>query len=614
MTRMFVYLVLLALALSACHFPLQPSPQPPTSTAPHAPPAGAPAVLGAGGVGEIIFHNGVIITMSKDRPTAEAILVSGDKVQAVGSNDEIMALRKVNTEVIDLGGLALMPGFVDAHSHLFGDDLLHGRDIEPSQQMALGYGVTTITEMGPAQDLLDKMKAAADAGKFHMRVNVYLGGTTNCGDPLGDWWKAYKPNAEIAPNLTVRGIKIFTDGGSCKIPAVSMQYPGGGYGDLFFTQDQLNQLVSDIQGAGFQAGIHALGDRAVEEAQNAIAAALNGQPNTYRHRIEHNAVIRPDMLARYSQIGIVPVIFGAYSTCTRTANAGQFKYLIPEQYGRWEWPWRALVDANPGLPIAWHADYGPFHWLNPFYILWGFVTRNEVNTDGSICVAPDWFKEGAIRVDEALPMMTINSAYALFMDKEVGSLEPGKFADLVIASSDPLHTQTEALKDIQVYMTMIGGKVEYCAAGHESLCTTGAPSTSSPAAPAPSVAVSSVTATASAQLSDSPASNALDGDPESIWNSGQDAPQWIMLDLGEPKTIKSFRLNISQYPEGETVHQIWVGAFPDKLKRIYEFSGFTKDPGTLVYTPTSPLNGIQYIKILTTNSPSWVAWREIEIK
>jgi hypothetical protein len=389
-------------------------------------------------------------------------------------------------------------------------------------------------------------------------------------------------------------------------------YPDGGLGDLFFTQEQLNAILADVQGAGWQAGIHAAGDRAVEETQNAIAAALNGQPNSLRHRIEHSSVVRPERMARFGEIGIVPVIFGAYPTCIRTAGSTQFKYLLPESVGTWEWPWRQLLDANPGLPIAWHIDYGPFHSLNPMYILWGFLTRDAISEeDGSRCVAPDWLRSNAIRADEALPMMTMGSAYALFMDDEVGSLEAGKLADLIILSADPLHTETDAVKDIQNLMTMIGGKVEYCAAGSEALC----PSGSSGAAPPPLAApATSGPVTASAQLPESPAGNAVDGDPETIWNSGDDAEQWIMVNLGAPQAVSSIRLLISQFPEGESAHQIWVGADPGALTMVHEFAGFTSDPGVLEFTPASPLAGIQYVKIVTTRSTSWVAWREIEIK
>lgn len=419
----------------------------------------------------IIFMNGTIISMDDDNSSASAIALDGNTILAVGDDTEILAMSDSQTQVVDLGGLTLMPGFVDAHSHMLGEHLLYDQDPLPDQQTAIRFGVTTTAEFYVEQSTLDKFILLANSGNLRMRVNLYLLYTDNCGVILGDWWKAYQPNQQIAPNLYIRGLKIFTDGGSCKIPAMSVEYPGGGKGDLFFSQEQLNQMVSEAQTAGFQVALHALGDRAVEQAQNAIAFALNGQPNVYRHRIEHNATIRPDLLPRYGEIGIVPIIFGAYSTCIRsTGESKEFKYILGEEYGAWDWPWRALVDANPGLPIAWQSDYPIFQTINPLYHMWGMVTRKQVNEDGSICNPPDWLKAGALEIEEVLPMMTRNSAYALFFENEVGSLETGKFADLVILSDNPLQVESDSLKDISVLVTMIDGKVEYCAAGAQALC------------------------------------------------------------------------------------------------------------------------------------------------
>jgi predicted amidohydrolase YtcJ len=549
--------------------------------------------------------------MDSANPNAQAIAIQGNHILAVGVNEEISKFHGDNTILVSLDGLALLPGFVDAHSHLFGEQLLIDQDPLPNQQMAIEHGVTTIAEIGVDEVLLNKLRDLADAGKLRMRVNSYLLYTTNCGELLDDWWKAYLPNQEIAPNLFVRGIKVFADGGSCKAPAMSVEYPGGGTGDLFFTQEQMDQIVADVQEAGFQIAIHAAGDRAAEQAQNAIAAALDGQPNTYRHRIEHNSTVRAELLPRYGEIGIVPIIFGTYATCIRTTGeSGRFKYILSEEYGAWDWPWRALLDANPNLPIAWHADYPVFGNIDPIYNMWGMVTRKQVNTDGAICDPPDWLKAGTLRIEEVLPMMTINSAYALFFEKEIGSLEAGKLADLVILSENPLSVESDHLKDIQVLMTIIDGKVEHCAGRFESLCpSASSTNTSTPLAAGPEVTF----VTASVSMPNFPPANIIDGDLETIWNAGSGPQQWIQIDLGRSITITAIRLHISQYPAGETMHQIWVGEDPDHLSLAHEFSGFTTDPEVLEFGFSTPLTGIRFVKIVTLQGPSWVAWREIEI-
>jgi len=109
--------------------------------------------------------------------------------------------------------------------------------------------------------------------------------------------------------------------------------------------------------------------------------------------------------------------------------------------------------------------------------------------------------------------------------------------------------------------------------------------------------------------------SAVDGDPGTSWSSGDDAPQWIEIDLGEAYDIRQVRLLPSQYPAGATVHRLrgrgpgTGGTFID----LYVFEGETEDSKWLAHTPPEPWSGIQVIRIESAASPSWIAWREIEI-
>lgn len=106
----------------------------------------------------------------------------------------------------------------------------------------------------------------------------------------------------------------------------------------------------------------------------------------------------------------------------------------------------------------------------PLDDLYSLVTRNEVGEDGRVCEAPDWQKAHTVTVAEALPMMTINAAYALFRDEEVGSLEPGKYADLIVVTGNPMAIEPEGIRELNVALTMIGGRVVYCAADDRAFC------------------------------------------------------------------------------------------------------------------------------------------------
>jgi hypothetical protein len=119
--------------------------------------------------------------------------------------------------------------------------------------------------------------------------------------------------------------------------------------------------------------------------------------------------------------------------------------------------------------------------------------------------------------------------------------------------------------------------------------------------------------TASSSLPDLQPAMAVDGNPDNWWGSGDLAPQWIELDLGAPASIGQIRLTISQDPEGETVHRVWGKGPGEDYQLLHEFRGLTKDSQVLEHTPPTLWLGIQFVKVETVESPSWVSWREIEI-
>lgn len=109
---------------------------------------------------------------------------------------------------------------------------------------------------------------------------------------------------------------------------------------------------------------------------------------------------------------------------------------------------------------------------------------------------------------------------------------------------------------------------------------------------------------------------AVDGDPNSQWNARDWAnaasPQWIEIDLLRPYTIERIRLLVEQSPAGDTIHNIWgKETAASKYQLLHQFSGFTDANSVLEHTLQVP--NIQFVKVETVDSPSWVAWDEIEI-
>ncbi len=116
----------------------------------------------------------------------------------------------------------------------------------------------------------------------------------------------------------------------------------------------------------------------------------------------------------------------------------------------------------------------------------------------------------------------------------------------------------------------------------------------------------------SAGLPTEPPEMAVDG-TDAQWSAGAFTEQWLMVDLGAPYMVGSIRLLVGQWPAGRTAHQLFVAGADGSMRLLTEFRGFTRDYDLLEYIPLEPLMDIQYVRVVTLESPAWVAWREIEV-
>ncbi len=290
-----------ALLLTGCSNPGAPAAAPtggqPPLPSPSTDPAVAPtapqgAVNATSQPASVIFFGGTVLTMDTSQPTAEAIALADDMILAVGSNEDILTLKGANTQVVDLQGLTLMPGFVDTHTHILNEapnDPATG-NLQKAQQLALKNGITTIGNLYTTADFLEQMRSLDASGELFLRTSLYLTYADACGKVLGDWYKKYPPTHVAGEMLRIAGVKVFTDGGSCGHPAVSFDRAVGGRGDLWFTQDQLNKIVSDVDAAGYQIAIHAIGDRACRRGpeRHRVCPARPSQCAAASHRTQHN--------------------------------------------------------------------------------------------------------------------------------------------------------------------------------------------------------------------------------------------------------------------------------------------------------------------------------------
>ena len=244
------------------------------------------------------------------------------------------------------------------------------------------------------------------------------------------------------------------------------------YGDLYFNQTELNPIVDELHDSGFIVAFHAMGDRATETVLNAIEYALNGSTNDdFRHQLEHNSFIREDLIAEALLLNTVHSVRGYFPTYWQTDYEDLYSASWLERTSnRYSLPGEGLhsyLETDFGYLYGFDEDdWSRSTNIRPFLHLWGLVTRKAIDTNGTIHSPNPWLAEHSISVEQGLRMMTIEGAYAVKQEDYIGSLEVGKYADLIVITDDPLTMNLDDIKDIEVLLTMIDGKIEFLKESH----------------------------------------------------------------------------------------------------------------------------------------------------
>jgi len=514
----------------------------------------------------------------------EAIAVRGDRIQAVGKNVEIEKLKGPQTQVIDLGGRFVMPGFNDAHLHLAeagmtklnvdvtgvktldelrerlrakvqttkGDEWILGggwdetlwpvktlpsrwdldevSDGHPvyldridghlavANTRALQLADITIASRDPEGGLVDRDANGQPTGILrdtaqlavravipkptHERqrqgIEVALAdlaahGVTSAQDYSPEWEnfqiyeeleKEGKLSARISEwlpfDLSVEDLKKRRDShpqsdlmlhtgmlkgfmdGSLGGHTAALLDP---YADdpknsglPRYEAAKLNDMAKERVLAGFQLGLHAIGDKGVQLALDAFAEAekaareqkvkaANGG-NDFRLRIEHAQVTTPAEMARFKELKVIASMQPSHVlTDMRWVND-----RIGPKRAATSYAWAAFL--NRGVTLAFGTDY-PHEPITPFRGLYAAVTRKS--EDGK----QEFFPEQKLTMDQAIAAYTSGSAFAEFEDKEKGRLAPGMLADFVVLDRDITGTSAEKLLATRVLRTVVAGKTVY---------------------------------------------------------------------------------------------------------------------------------------------------------
>ncbi len=235
-----------------------------------------------------------------------------------------------------------------------------------------------------------------------------------------------------------------------------------------YQQDKLNQMTKELVDAGFQVGFHAIGDKGVQMALDAYAAALGndhggtGVPPVQaerssavaakvpdlRLRIEHAQVTTPQQVTRFKQLKIIASMQPNHLlTDMNWAEAR----LGPKRAAH-SYAWAEFL--KKGVTLAFGTDY-PVEPVTPFRGLYAAVTRKS--EDGK----KEYYPEQKLTMEQAIAAYTTGSAFAQFAEKEKGTLTPGMLADLVVLDRDITSVPPEKILATKVLRTVVGGKTVY---------------------------------------------------------------------------------------------------------------------------------------------------------
>jgi predicted amidohydrolase YtcJ len=337
---------------------------------------------------------------------------------------------------------------------------LHGLGVTAWQDAAVGalLGVP---------DIFGAYLEAAEAGRLTARVTGALWWDRDQGlGQLESLEERRAAAAAAAGRFRASAVKIMQDG-VCEnfTAAVVEPYHGhmkgggevGGTGESFIDPAELTGIVRQLDARGFDVHMHAVGDRAVRECLDALAACDGGRPRGARHQIAHIDLIQPGDVTRMARLGAIANVQPLWAREDKVLVETKLPYLTAGQKQN-HFAFGSLLAA--GVPLAMGSDW-PVSSPDP---LWGIhvaVNRTAPHADPH---AQDEHAQTmpllageAVDVRTAVHAYTLGAARANRLDAETGSLAAGKLADLVVLDRDPFAEPATELSSVQVRATFVDG-------------------------------------------------------------------------------------------------------------------------------------------------------------
>jgi predicted amidohydrolase YtcJ len=412
-----------------------------------------------------ILWGGPILTMDDANPVGEALAVRGSTILGVGGLTDVKRHYTRSTEIIDLEGRAVLPGFVESNAGVLRSALaaadidedaaagLLAEEPERAAELAAGTlrefaqrGCTTVYDAsigllaGEAEHrLLSRLAGAAAPVRLRGAVTPELAAELERGAGPGAGEERYE----------AVGVSFWADGPVADFAAaVGEPYLNGrGDGALVYEEAELREAMRKWHHAGRQLVVHARGERAIEQALRCYEAILSDvSPAAVRHRIDHFTLARDDQVARAAELGLS--VGHAINEIYVRGEHLRDHVLGRKRAARIN-PLRA--EAERGLSSCCHGP-SPAWPADPCLALRTATTRLMRGSEDTLGRAEQ------LPIDAALRTVTSNPARAVLLADRVGALRPGMLADLVVLDRDPRTVAPERLNELRVIETWVGGR------------------------------------------------------------------------------------------------------------------------------------------------------------
>jgi predicted amidohydrolase YtcJ len=345
--------------------------------------------------------------------------------------------------------LKLLPPATDAHE---------AEALEVGAQRSVRLGWTQVQIAGNSFHEVDLLCQLYRQGRIQLRLYDAIYG------PSPDATRLLTEGPSLhrcGDKLTVRGIKLYIDGAlGSRGAALLAPYSDspGSQGLLVNTATTLFPILTEALLRGVQIETHAIGDHGnrimLDLYERAFAAVPVNQRAVAepRWRIEHAQILSPADIPRFARLGVIASMQPSHAVSDLFFAPSR---LGPDRLGG-AYPWRSLLDSGAVVTAGTDA---PVEKGDPLIEFYAAVSRRSLQGFADA----NWHLEQRVTREQALRMLTLSPAYAAFQEKERGSIEAGKLADLTVLSSDIMTVPEAEILRTHVLMTVIGGQIVYAA-------------------------------------------------------------------------------------------------------------------------------------------------------